>query len=53
MSIIHQQGKLLHQEYDANDVLIEAVVPRRYEAQFAPFLDPLPEPRALEAWEMA
>ena len=51
MSIIHQQGKLLHQEYDANDVLIDAVVPRRYEAQFAPFLDPVPNPRSLEAWE--
>ncbi len=51
MSIIHQQGKLLHQEYDGNDVLLEAVVPRRYEAQFTPFFDPPVKARVPEVWE--
>ena len=52
MSLIHSQGKLLHQEYDGNDVLVETVVPKRFEAQFLPFLDPPAKPRKLEAWEV-
>jgi GTP-binding protein HflX len=39
MSLIHTQGKLLHQEYEENDVVLDAVVPRRFEAQFAPFIE--------------
>jgi len=39
MSLIHTQGKLLHQEYEENDVLLDVVVPRRFEAQFAPFIE--------------
>ena len=51
MTIIHQQGKLLGQDYDGNDVLVDAVIPRRYEAQFVPYLDP-PRPAPVPApWE--
>lgn len=39
MSLIHTQGKLLHQEYEENDVLLDVVVPRRFETQFAPFIE--------------
>jgi GTPase len=39
MSLIHTQGKLLHQEYEENDVLLDVVVPRRFEMQFAPFIE--------------
>lgn len=51
MSLIHRQGKLLNQDYDGNDVLVDAVVPRRYEAQFRPFLDPAPPEREPAPWE--
>ncbi len=37
LSIIHRQGKLLSQNYDGNDVLVEAIIPRRYESHFVPF----------------
>lgn len=40
MTIIHKQGKILHQEYDGNDVLVDAVLPKRYEAQFSKFALP-------------
>jgi GTP-binding protein HflX len=53
MSLIHTQGKLLHQEYEDNDVLLETIIPRRFEAQFLPFLDPPLPPRQPEAWEVA
>ena len=39
MSIIHKQGKLLSQEYDGNDVLVDAVIPRRFEAQFSDYVE--------------
>ncbi len=39
MSLIHTQGKLLHQEYEENDLVLDVVVPRRFEAQFAPFIE--------------
>ncbi|HEX2749319.1 MAG TPA: GTPase HflX, partial [Verrucomicrobiales bacterium] len=51
MSVIHKQGKLLHQEYDGNDVLIETILPKRFEAQFAPFAEPPLAARVPEAWE--
>lgn len=51
MNLIHRQGKLLNQDYDGNDVLVDAVVPRRYEAQFRPFLDPAPPEREPAPWE--
>lgn len=38
LSVIHRQGKLLRQDYEGNDVLIDAVIPRRWEAQFLPYL---------------
>lgn len=40
MRIIHEQGKLVSQDYDGNDVLVDTVIPRRFEAQFASFIDP-------------
>jgi GTP-binding protein HflX len=40
ISVIHKQGKLLSQEYDGNDVLIETTLPRRFESQFAAFVQP-------------
>lgn len=40
MTIIHKQGKILHQEYEGNDVLVDAVLPKRYEAQFSKFALP-------------
>ncbi len=51
MSLIHTQGKLLHQEYEDNDVLIDTIIPKRFEAQFAPFMDPPLPARVPEAWE--
>jgi len=39
MSVIHKQGKLLSQEYEGNDVLIETILPRRFESQFAAFVE--------------
>ncbi|MFN5961283.1 MAG: MBL fold metallo-hydrolase, partial [Verrucomicrobiota bacterium] len=39
MTVIHEQGKLLGQEYDGNDVLVEAVRPGRGAAQFLPTED--------------
>lgn len=51
MSIIHTQGKLLSKEYDGNDVLIDAVIPRRFEAQFTPFSNPPVPARVMEEWE--
>jgi GTP-binding protein HflX len=51
MSVIHQQGKLLHQEYEDNDVLIDTVLPRRFEAQFLPFVIGGAPQRKREAWE--
>ncbi len=51
MSVIHQQGKLLSQEYDGNDVLIETIIPKRFEAQFAAFMEPPLPARVPEAWE--
>ncbi|RYD33023.1 MAG: GTPase HflX [Verrucomicrobiaceae bacterium] len=53
ISLIHQQGKILKQDYDGNDVLVDAIIPRRYEAQIERFLDPPVPERALEAWETA
>ena len=37
ISIIHRQGKLISQDYEGNDILVEATVPRRYESHFIPF----------------
>ena len=42
MSLIHSQGKLLHQEYENNDVVLDVVVPRRFETQFAPYVEARP-----------
>ncbi|MDB6136025.1 MAG: GTP-binding protein HflX [Verrucomicrobiales bacterium] len=53
ISLIHQQGKILKQDYDGNDVLVDAIIPRRYEAQIERYLDPPVPARALEAWEAA
>jgi GTP-binding protein HflX len=39
MSVIHKQGKLLSQEYEGNDVLLETILPKRFESQFAPFAE--------------
>jgi GTP-binding protein HflX len=39
MSLIHTQGKLLRQEYEGNDVVLDVVVPRRFESHFAPFIE--------------
>ena len=39
MSLIHSQGKLLHQEYEENDVLLDVVMPRRFEPQLAPYVE--------------
>jgi hypothetical protein len=51
MTVIHEQGKLLGQEYDGNDVLVDAVLPRRFAAQFLPFEDPPAAARVPEPWE--
>jgi GTP-binding protein HflX len=49
MSLIHTRGKLLSHEYHDNDVLIDAVIPRQFEAQFKPFIE---RPAATaEKWE--
>ena len=51
MSVIHQQGKLLRQEYEDNDVLIDTIIPKRFEPQFAAFIDPPVPDRVPEVWE--
>ncbi len=51
MSVIHQQGKLLHQDYEENDVLIDTVLPRRFEPQFLPFVVGGAPQRKREIWE--
>jgi GTP-binding protein HflX len=51
MTVIHEQGKLLSQDYDGNDVLVDAVLPRRFAAQFLPFEDPPAPARVPEPWE--
>jgi GTP-binding protein HflX len=51
MTVIHEQGKLLGQDYDGNDVLVDAVLPRRFAAQFLPFEDPPAAARVPEPWE--
>jgi GTPase len=38
MSVIHNQGKLLSQDYDGNDVLIETILPKRFESLFSAFV---------------
>jgi GTP-binding protein HflX len=42
ISLIHTQGKLLHQAYEENDVVLDVVIPRRFEAQFAAFVEAAP-----------
>ena len=37
VSLIHRSGKILTQDYDGNDILISATVPKRLEAKFAEF----------------
>ncbi len=37
LNIIHEQGKLLHSSYDENDVLVEAIIPKRFESAFRPY----------------
>jgi GTPase len=45
INLIHTQGKILSQAYDENDVLLEAIMPRRFEGQFVNFRVPaLPAP---------
>lgn len=52
ISLIHQQGKILKQDYDGNDILIDAIIPRRYGAQIDRYLDPPVPERVPEAWEI-
>jgi GTP-binding protein HflX len=42
MSLVHTQGKVLRQEYDENDLVLDVVIPRRFEMQFAPFVEKVP-----------
>lgn len=51
MRIIHEQGKLLSQEYDENDILVDAILPRRYESNFTPYFDPPLPARTPAPWE--
>jgi GTP-binding protein HflX len=51
MSLIHQQGKVITQNYDGNDILLDIIVPRRFDAQLEPYLDPPLPARIPEAWE--
>ncbi len=51
MSLIHQQGKILTQDYDGNDVLLDIIIPRRFESQLEAHLDPPLPARVPEAWE--
>ena len=51
MSLIHQQGKVITQVYDGNDILLDIIVPRRFDAQLEPYLDPPLPARIPEAWE--
>ena len=38
-SLIHREGKTLSTEYDGNDVLIDCVIPKRFEAKVSDFVD--------------
>ncbi len=51
INLIHQQGKILSQDYDENDVLLDIIIPRRFDAQLEPHLDPPLPARLPEAWE--
>ena len=42
-SLIHREGKTLSTEYDGNDVLIDCVIPKRFEAKVAEYTDHDPE----------
>jgi GTP-binding protein HflX len=53
MNLIHQQGKILRQDYEGNDILVDAIIPRRFESQVEPFFDPPIAARQPEAWETA
>jgi GTP-binding protein HflX len=51
MSLIHEQGKVISQDYDGNDILLDIIMPRRFESQLEPHLDPPLPARVPEAWE--
>ncbi len=51
MSLIHEQGKVISQHYDGNDILLDIIMPRRFESQLEPHLDPPLPARIPEAWE--
>ncbi len=51
MSLIHEQGKILSQTYEENDVLLDIIIPRRFESQLEAHLDPPLPARVPEAWE--
>ncbi len=53
MSLIHEQGKVISQDYDGNDILLDIIMPRRFDSQLEPHLDPPLPARVPEAWEAA
>ena len=42
LALIHREGKIISQEYDGNDAVVQAVVPKRFALKFEPFVVPAP-----------
>jgi GTP-binding protein HflX len=38
VAMIHREGKLIHQEYDGNDILLTTTIPRRWEGKFLEYV---------------
>ena len=51
MSLIHEQGKVISQVYEDNDILLDIIMPRRFESQLEMHLDPPLPARLPESWE--
>ena len=51
MSLIHQQGKVISQDYVDNDILLDIIMPRRFDSSLEPYLDPPLPARIPEDWE--
>lgn len=40
LALIHREGKIISENYDGNDALVQAVIPKRFALKFSPFLEP-------------